>query len=50
LVVSLLLHSSQHKLRKDSTHEAAAFRRWRLSEGAYPADFDLAGNLNSLFE
>ena len=29
--------------------EAAALQRWRLSEGAHPADFDSAGNLNSLF-
>jgi hypothetical protein len=29
--------------------EAAALPRWRLSEGAHPADFDIAGNLSSVF-
>jgi hypothetical protein len=29
--------------------EAAALEHWRLLEGAYPADFDSAGNLKSLF-
>jgi len=29
--------------------EATALKRWRLSEGARPADFDLAGNLKPLF-
>jgi hypothetical protein len=30
--------------------EAAVLKRWRLSEGTYPADFDLAGDLKSLWE
>jgi hypothetical protein len=30
--------------------EAAVLPRWRLLEGAHPADFDPAGNLNSLFD
>jgi hypothetical protein len=29
--------------------EATELKRWRLLEGAHPADFDPAGNLNSLF-
>jgi len=29
--------------------ETTALKRWRLSEGVHAADFDLAGNLNSLF-
>jgi len=28
--------------------EATALKRWRLSEGAHPADFDPAGNLGSV--
>jgi hypothetical protein len=30
--------------------EATALARWRLSEGTYPADFDSAGDLKSLWE
>jgi hypothetical protein len=30
--------------------EAAALKRWRLLEGTYRADFDLAGDLKSLWE
>jgi hypothetical protein len=28
--------------------EAATLKRWRLSEGVHPADFDPAGNLETL--